>query len=431
MAKEVETKTKKRGRPMKTLEDTIIKERKESPKKDILTIEEMEKKLLKKAKSTETIEQSEIYDAFQNYELDDETIDDIVTFFEDNGITVLTDADSDDEDEDLDSIDEIDDSKIDLNKAEADDEDDNFFEDDSENAEDEDINIDIDYINAGEIKPNDSVKLYLKSIGMYTLLKPDEEYALTKRVSEGDVDAKKELINRNLRLVVKMAKRYIGRGMAFLDLIQEGNIGLMKAADKFDYTKGFRFSTYATWWIRQAITRAIADQARTIRIPVHMIETINKMNKVQRQLMQELGHEPTSEEISKAMDGEFSAKKIQEIQKIALEPVSLETPIGEEDDSHLGDFIEDKDTLSPVDYTSSQLLKEELESVLHELTPREEEVIRLRYGIGDNHPRTLEEVGKEFNVTRERIRQIEAKALVKLQKPARAKRLGDYKDKKF
>ena len=271
--------------------------------------------------------------------------------------------------------------------------------------------------------------MYLKEIGKYELLKPEDEPILAKRILEGDEEAKNTLINANLRLVVNIAKHYVGRGMLFLDLIQEGNLGLMKAVDKFDYEKGFKFSTYATWWIRQAITRAIADQARTIRIPVHMVETINKMTRIQRQLIQDLGREPTAEEISEAMGGELSPKRIREIQRIAMEPVSLETPIGEEDDSHLGDFIEDKESESPVEFTTRQLLKEELYGILKDLSDREERVIRLRYGLDDNRPRTLEEVGKEFGVTRERIRQIEAKAIKKLRHPTRSKKLGDYKEK--
>jgi len=302
--------------------------------------------------------------------------------------------------------------------------------DDAEGEEEEDIDIDhLDVTLGSEVRINDSVKMYLKEIGKYDLLKPEEEPILAKKILEGDQEAKERLINCNLRLVVNIAKHYVGRGMQFLDLIQEGNLGLMKAVDKFDYTKGYKFSTYATWWIRQAITRAIADQARTIRIPVHMVETINKMTRVQRQLIQDLGREPTAEEISEAMGGELTAKRIREIQRIALEPVSLETPIGEEDDSHLGDFIEDKESESPVEYTTRQLLKEQLYSILKDLTDREERVIRLRYGLDDNCPKTLEEVGKIFGVTRERIRQIEAKAIKKLRHPARSKKLGDYKDK--
>ena len=278
------------------------------------------------------------------------------------------------------------------------------------------------------VKINDPVRMYLKEIGRVPLLKAEEEVALALKIEEGDQIAKQKLAEANLRLVVSIAKRYVGRGMQFLDLIQEGNMGLMKAVEKFDYRKGFKFSTYATWWIRQAITRAIADQARTIRIPVHMVETINKLTRIQRQLVQELGRDPTAEEISAKMDG-ISPEKVREIQKIALEPVSLETPIGEEDDSHLGDFIEDKNSLSPDQYASNQLLKDEINNVLSGLTEREEKVLRLRFGLYDGRTRTLEEVGKEFNVTRERIRQIEAKALRKLKHPTRSKRLKDFFDK--
>lgn len=278
------------------------------------------------------------------------------------------------------------------------------------------------------VKINDPVKMYLKEIGRVELLSHDEEIDLAKRILEGDEEAKKKLAAANLRLVVSIAKRYVGRGMLFLDLIQEGNMGLIKAVEKFDYTKGFKFSTYATWWIRQAITRAIADQARTIRIPVHMVETINKLTRVQRQLIQELGREPSAEEISDKMDG-MTPEKVREIQKISLEPVSLETPIGEEDDSHLGDFIEDEGAMSPDDYAANELLKDELNEVLLELTDREEKVLRLRFGLDDGRTRTLEEVGKEFNVTRERIRQIEAKALRKLKHPSRSKRLKDFLDR--
>ena len=278
------------------------------------------------------------------------------------------------------------------------------------------------------VQLNDPVKMYLKEIGRVPLLKPEDEPAIAKRIEEGDMEARDILISSNLRLVVSIAKKYVGRGMLFLDLIQEGNMGLVKAVEKFDYRKGFKFSTYATWWIRQAITRAIADQARTIRIPVHMVETINKLTRIQRQLVQELGRDPTAEEISAKMDG-ISPEKVREIQKIALEPVSLETPIGEEDDSHLGDFIEDKDALSPDQYASNQLLKDEINNVLSGLTDREEKVLRLRFGLYDGRTRTLEEVGKEFNVTRERIRQIEAKALRKLKHPTRSKRLKDFFDK--
>ena len=275
-----------------------------------------------------------------------------------------------------------------------------------------------------DIGLDDPVKMYLKDIGRVPLLSADEEVALAKRMMENDEAAKKRLSEANLRLVVSIAKRYVGRGMLFLDLIQEGNLGLMKAVEKFDYQKGFKFSTYATWWIRQSITRAIADQARTIRIPVHMVETINKLTRVQRLLLQDLGREPTPEEIAEKMG--VTEDKVHEILKIAQDPVSLETPIGEEEDSHLGDFIEDEKTTTPSDSVAFTMLKEQLLSVLDTLTPREEKVLRLRYGIDDGKPRTLEEVGKEFNVTRERIRQIEAKALRKLRHPSRSKRLKDF-----
>lgn len=275
-----------------------------------------------------------------------------------------------------------------------------------------------------DIGLDDPVKMYLKDIGRVPLLSADEEIELAKRMQENDESAKKRLSEANLRLVVSIAKRYVGRGMLFLDLIQEGNLGLMKAVEKFDYEKGFKFSTYATWWIRQSITRAIADQARTIRIPVHMVETINKLTRVQRVLLQELGREPTPSEIAERMG--VPEERVREIQKIAQDPVSLETPIGEEEDSHLGDFIEDEKTTTPSDSVAFSMLKEQLLGVLDTLTPREEKVLRLRYGIDDGKSRTLEEVGREFNVTRERIRQIEAKALRKLRHPSRSKRLKDF-----
>ena len=275
-----------------------------------------------------------------------------------------------------------------------------------------------------EIGLDDPVKMYLKDIGRVPLLSADDEIELARLMQEGDAAAKKRLSEANLRLVVSIAKRYVGRGMLFLDLIQEGNLGLMKAVEKFDYQKGFKFSTYATWWIRQSITRAIADQARTIRIPVHMVETINKLTRVQRLLLQEFGREPTSAEIAEKMG--ITEERVCEIQKIAQDPVSLETPIGEEEDSHLGDFIEDEKTITPSDSVAFQMLKEQLLRVLDTLTPREEKVLRLRYGLDDGKPRTLEEVGKEFNVTRERIRQIEAKALRKLRHPSRSKKLKDF-----
>jgi len=386
---------------------------------NILSIDEIKNNLLKEAKKEGTIDQSEIMEAFSSFDLDDETLQDIITFFSNQKGIEFTNDEAEDE--------ELDD--IDMSKMSPEDLEEKFYNEDGE-EEDVEADIDIAHLEAqlgGEVKINDSVKMYLKEIGNFALLKPEEEPILAKRILEGDEEAKQKLINANLRLVVNIAKHYVGRGMLFLDLIQEGNLGLMKAVDKFDYEKGFKFSTYATWWIRQAITRAIADQARTIRIPVHMVETINKMTRVQRQLIQEYGREPTAEEISTAMGGELSPKRIREIQRIALEPVSLETPIGEEDDSHLGDFLEDKESESPVEFTSNQLLREELEKILSELSPREEQVIKLRYGLDDNHPRTLEEVGAVFHVTRERIRQIEAKAIHKLQHPNRSKRLGDYR----
>lgn len=428
-----ETEKKKRGRPKKETETVELKAKKvknEANKKadEVKSLEEVETELLKKAKLTGTISQSEIYERLQAYELDDDAISDLMEFFASQEIEVTSEIEDDEEEEDED-LDKIDDSKINLEEPI---EDDDFFVSDSVVKEEEEEEIDVDNLNislGSEVRVNDSVKMYLKEIGKFSLLKPEEEPIIAKRADEGDEDAKQELINRNLRLVVNIAKHYVGRGMAFLDLIQEGNLGLMKAVDKFDYTKGYKFSTYATWWIRQAITRAIADQARTIRIPVHMVETINKMTRVQRTLIQELGREPTAEEISEALNGDLSPKRIREIQRIAMEPVSLETPIGEEDDSHLGDFIEDKESESPTEFTTRQLLKEELYSILKDLSDREERVIRLRYGLDDNRPRTLEEVGREFGVTRERIRQIEAKAIRKLRHPTRSKRLGDYKGK--
>ena len=299
--------------------------------------------------------------------------------------------------------------------------DDEGFSDVEEVTEDE---INETFAMADGLAIDDPVRMYLKEIGKVDLLTPDEEIELAKRMLEGDENAKKRLAEANLRLVVSIAKRYVGRGMQFLDLIQEGNLGLIKAVEKFDYTKGYKFSTYATWWIRQAITRAIADQARTIRIPVHMVETINKVIRVSRQLLQELGHDPSPEEVAEEMH--MPVQKVRDILKIALEPVSLETPIGEEEDSHLGDFIPDEVAPEPAEVASFTLLKEQLVEVLGTLTPREEKVLRLRFGIEDGRTRTLEEVGKEFNVTRERIRQIEAKALRKLRHPSRSKKLKDF-----
>lgn len=307
----------------------------------------------------------------------------------------------------------------------ADDDDFEPTEDDFKNVED-DEEIELDLSIPDDVGIDDPVRMYLKEIGRVPLLKADEEVELAKRMQEGDEEAKNQLAEANLRLVVSIAKRYVGRGMLFLDLIQEGNLGLLKAVEKFDYKKGFKFSTYATWWIRQAITRAIADQARTIRIPVHMVETINKLVRIQRQLLQELGTDPTPEQIGAVMD--LAPDRVREIQKIAQEPVSLETPIGEEEDSHLGDFIEDEDAPAPDEAASYILLKEQLEEVLETLTPREAKVLRLRFGLDDGRSRTLEEVGQEFGVTRERIRQIEAKALRKLRHPSRSRKLKDYLD---
>lgn len=339
-------------------------------------------------------------------DLDPEHLDKIYEYLESQNIEVIGITLMEDNKDDLmDSLDDIDGL------------------DSLENIENFEKDIDLALIDAS-INIDDHVRMYLKEIGKVDLLSPDEEMELARRMSDGDEVAKKRLAEANLRLVVSIAKRYVGRGMLFLDLIQEGNLGLIKAVEKFDYKKGFKFSTYATWWIRQAITRAIADQARTIRIPVHMVETINKLIRISRQLLQELGREPSDEELSKEMD--MPIEKVREIRKIAQEPVSLETPIGEEEDSHLGDFIPDEDVPAPADAAAFTLLKEHLIEVLDTLTEREEKVLRLRFGLDDGRARTLEEVGKEFNVTRERIRQIEAKALRKLRHPSRSKKLRDY-----
>ena len=383
---------------------------------EIETLDQIKKRFEKKAQVEGFVIQDELFDAIEHLELTDEDSENLLIYFKNKKVEIKI------EDEDV----EVDEEELKKGAVVADEPFETEYEPDV--SEDEvDVNK-VDVFANSEVKVNDSVKMYLKEIGKVDLLKPDEEVAIAKAIIAGDMEAKNKLINANLRLVVNLAKHYVGRGMLFLDLIQEGNMGLIKAVEKFDYTKGFKFSTYATWWIRQAITRAIADQARTIRIPVHMVETINKMTRVQRQLVQELGREPTAEEISKKLEGLMSPERIREIQRIALEPVSLETPIGEEDDSHLGDFIEDKEATSPSDHTTQVLLKEELYKIMQDLTDREERVLRLRYGLDDNRPRTLEEVGHEFGVTRERIRQIEAKAIRKLRHPTRAKRLGDYRD---
>ncbi len=398
----------------------------------IESLDSIKKRLEKKGKAAKYLNQEDIFEATAQLDLSEDDLDSLILYFKDKGIEIVSDEEDSDDLDSLENI-EIDEGMLNKGSSEILVDDDEFFDDSDisdETFEDlSDIETDqYDVFASSDVKVNDSVKMYLKEIGRVDLLSPQEEIDLAKRILEGDDDAKKRLISANLRLVVSIAKHYVGRGMLFLDLIQEGNMGLIKAVEKFDYTKGFKFSTYATWWIRQAITRAIADQARTIRIPVHMVETINKITRVQRQLVQELGREPTAEEISTKLDGSMSPERIREIQRIALDPVSLETPIGEEDDSHLGDFIEDKEAQSPSEYTTKSLLKDELYNVMKDLTDREEKVLRLRYGLDDNRPRTLEEVGREFGVTRERIRQIEAKAIRKLRHPTRAKRFGDYRD---
>ena len=404
----------------------------ESQKLKFSSLDEAKEFLLKAKEQNEDVSQKQFLDAVSALNLDDDTMDELYNWIDENLIEFI-DGDELDDDDVMDD---------DLS-------DDDLQEEDS--IAEEISQLEKTFANASHAKINDPVKMYLKEIGQIPLLDPKEEPIIARQIQEGEQakedlknpdltdeqkkhlakvvadgeEAKQTLISSNLRLVVSIAKKYVGRGMLFLDLIQEGNCGLIKAVEKFDYTKGFKFSTYATWWIRQSITRAIADQARTIRIPVHMVETINKLTRIQRQLVQDLGRDPLPEEIAEKMEN-ISAEKVREIQKIALDPVSLETPIGEEDDSHLGDFIEDKDTLSPDDYTNNQLLKDEINAVLQGLTEREEKVLRLRFGLLDGRTRTLEEVGKEFNVTRERIRQIEAKALRKLKNPNRCKRLRDF-----
>ena len=350
------------------------------------------KELLESGKAKGKLTTKEISDALEELDYDVEQVDKMYDLLEANNIEIVEDM-----------VTPVEEDMKDLKHA------------------------DLDVALAAEgINIDDPVKVYLKEIGRVPLLSADEEINLAVRMSEGDLAARRRLSEANLRLVVSIAKRYVGRGMQFLDLIQEGNLGLIKAVEKFDHTKGFKFSTYATWWIRQAITRAIADQARTIRIPVHMVETINKVKKVSSQLLHKNGHEPTAEEIAEELS--MPADKVREIMRVAQEPVSLETPIGEEEDSHLGDFIPDDDAPAPADAASHILLKEQLSEVLQTLTPREEKVLRLRFGLEDGRSRTLEEVGKEFNVTRERIRQIEAKALRKLRHPSRSKRLKDFRD---
>ncbi|MBT2690449.1 RNA polymerase sigma factor RpoD [Bacillus sp. ISL-47] len=358
-----------------------------------LTLEQVKDQLVEIGKKTGVLAYDDIAERMSQFEVDSHQMDEFYEFLGDQGVELV--GDNEDADPNVQEL--------------------------AKGEEEFDLN---DLSVPPGVKINDPVRMYLKEIGRVDLLSAEEEISLAKRIEEGDEEAKRRLAEANLRLVVSIAKRYVGRGMLFLDLIQEGNMGLIKAVEKFDYRKGYKFSTYATWWIRQAITRAIADQARTIRIPVHMVETINKLIRVQRQLLQDLGREPTPEEIAEDMD--LTPDKVREILKIAQEPVSLETPIGEEDDSHLGDFIEDQDATSPSEHAAYELLKEQLEDVLDTLTDREENVLRLRFGLDDGRTRTLEEVGKVFGVTRERIRQIEAKALRKLRHPSRSKRLKDF-----
>ncbi|MGM7702031.1 RNA polymerase sigma factor RpoD [Pseudalkalibacillus sp. Hm43] len=359
-----------------------------------LTIDQVKEQLVELGKKRGVLTYNEITNKLAPFEQDSEQMDVFYEYLGDQGVEIVDEEEGDDPN--IQTVVKSGEDEFDLN----------------------DLSV------PPGVKINDPVRMYLKEIGRVDLLSADDEISLAQRIENGDEEAKRRLAEANLRLVVSIAKRYVGRGMLFLDLIQEGNMGLIKAVEKFDYRKGYKFSTYATWWIRQAITRAIADQARTIRIPVHMVETINKLIRVQRQLLQDIGREPTPEEIGKEM--ELSPEKVREILKIAQEPVSLETPIGEEDDSHLGDFIEDQDALAPSDAAAYELLKEQLEDVLDTLTDREENVLRLRFGLDDGRTRTLEEVGKVFGVTRERIRQIEAKALRKLRHPSRSKRLKDF-----
>ena len=401
-----------------------------------VSFDDLKKLVVNEAKNNNNVlTQEQIDEYLMNYDLSDELAEELLEYIQQNQITIS--------DDDLDSLDVDDDmlladvptmdDDLDLDIDDADDTPDLDFDGDFDMMTGDTLHMYQEHDDDKEsestqlgsnVKINDPVKMYLKEIGRVELLNHDQEIELAKRILEGDEQAKKELAAANLRLVVSIAKRYVGRGMLFLDLIQEGNMGLIKAVEKFDYTKGYKFSTYATWWIRQAITRAIADQARTIRIPVHMVETINKLIRTSRHLLQQLGREPTPEEIAAEM--EIPVEKVTEIQKIAQDPVSLETPIGEEDDSHLGDFIQDDDSPAPQDAAAYTLLREQLEEVMKTLTPREAKVLKLRFGLEDGKSRTLEEVGKEFNVTRERIRQIEAKALRKLRHPSRSKKLKDY-----
>lgn len=430
--KKAKSKKTKEKKVEEAFDDVVIDDEEEA----IVSLETIKKKFLKKGKKDGYINTGDVLEETSHLDLSEDDFEKLIDFFKANKIEIEND------DEQLDDADvqgplSEEEVEREMEEDEVDVDDDSLISDEDKEAV---ALTDFSKIGIGEVKSNDSVKMYLKEIGKVELLNAKQETELAKKIVEGNKpdateeekqegkEAKDHLINANLRLVIAIAKHYVGRGMHFLDLIQEGNMGLIKAVEKFDYTKGFKFSTYATWWIRQAITRAIADQARTIRIPVHMVETINKMTRFQRQLVQELGRDPTAEEISDKMDNTLSPERIREIQRIALEPVSLETPIGEEDDSHLGDFIEDKEAQSPEEYTTKSLLKDELYEIMKDLTDREERVLRLRYGLDDNRPRTLEEVGREFGVTRERIRQIEAKAIRKLRHPTRAKKLGDYRE---
>lgn len=358
--------------------------------KEIKTFEQRKEELLKKGKEKGVLTYEELAESLKGLELDADSLDDLYNVFHDNNIEIISE---------------------------------NFEDDDDDDDAGEEISIE-DVALPKNASINDPVRMYLKEIGKISLLSLDEELALSKRVEEGDEEAKRLLAESNLRLVVSIAKRYVGRNLSFLDLIQEGNIGLMKAVDKFDASKGYKFSTYATWWIRQAITRAIADQAKTIRVPVHMVETINKLKRIQRQMTLELNREPTEAELAKKMN--TTEEKVREIFKISQDPLSLETPIGEEDDSHLGDFLKDESSMSPEEYAINEVLKDEIEEVLCTLTPREEEVLKLRFGLKGGTCHTLEEVGNMFGVTRERIRQIEAKALRKLRHPSRSRKLKDY-----
>jgi len=449
VSKKTEKETKESVLEVEKVVEKVKKPRKKRVKKDVIeedkelpvtnnNITDWRAALLKKGKKAGgNLDQDQIFNYMSKYEVSDDDLIDIIDYVRDHGITV-TEIDNDLIEDDLPDDEDIDEDLI------------------NEITEESDKEAQVDKVKktpakkkapakkkkakapkkttskASDLKNNDPVKQYLREIGKYRVLKSkEEEVVLAKRIEQGDEAAKTELTNCNLKLVISIAKHYVNRGMQFLDLIQEGNIGLMKAVEKFDYTKGFKFSTYATWWIRQAITRALADQARTIRIPVHMVETINKITRTSRKLTQKLNRDPSAEEISETLEelGTFlSADRIREIQLIAMDPLSLEKPVGEEEDSHVGDFIEDKDNESPLSYANSSLLKDKLNEVLTELTDREERVIRLRYGLDDGRNHTLEEVGKEFGVTRERIRQIEAKAIKKLRHPARSKQLRDYLD---